>query len=172
MARKLKLLTATVMGIGLFAGLVLTAGAAEFFKGKTITFVVGFSAGGGFDIYTRLIGRHIGKHIPGNPTIVVQNRTGAGSLIAANYIYEQNEMGRLSETGLAPWSFSTYWVIRVSSSTAGSSAGLVYLRRIAPSVPSSRRAALRPWMTGSLPSGRLKSGLPGRVQQQTMARNS
>ena len=89
MARKLKLLTATVMGIGLFAGLVFTAGAAEFFKGKTITFVVGFSAGGGFDTYTRLIGRHIGKHIPGNPTIVVQNRTGAGSLIAANYIYNR-----------------------------------------------------------------------------------
>ncbi len=89
MARKLKLLTATVMGIGLFAGLVFTAGAAEFFKGKTITFVVGFSAGGGFDTYTRLIGRHISKHIPGNPTIVVQNRTGAGSLIAGNYIYNR-----------------------------------------------------------------------------------
>ena len=89
MARKLKLLTATVIGIGLFAGLVFTAGAAEFFKGKTITFVVGFSAGGGFDTYTRLIGRHISKHIPGNPQIVVQNRTGAGSLIAANYIYNR-----------------------------------------------------------------------------------
>ena len=89
MARKLKLLTAAVVGIGLFAGLVFTAGAAEFFKGKTITFVVGFSAGGGFDTYTRLIARHFGKHIPGNPRMVVQNRTGAGSLIAANYIYNR-----------------------------------------------------------------------------------
>ncbi|MFQ5853757.1 MAG: Bug family tripartite tricarboxylate transporter substrate binding protein [Candidatus Binatia bacterium] len=89
MVRKLKLLTATVVGIGLFAGLVFTATAAEFFKGKTITFVVGFSAGGGFDTYTRLIGRHISRHIPGNPQIVVQNRTGAGSLIAANYIYNR-----------------------------------------------------------------------------------
>ena len=89
MVKKLKLLTATVMGIGLFAGLVFTAGAAEFYKGKTITFVVGFSAGGGFDTYTRLIARHFSKHIPGNPGIVVQNRTGAGSLIAANYIYNR-----------------------------------------------------------------------------------
>ncbi len=89
MVRKLKLLTAAVVGIGLFASLVFTAGAAEFFKGKTITFVVGFSAGGGFDTYTRLIARHISKHIPGNPQIVVQNRTGAGSLIAANYIYNR-----------------------------------------------------------------------------------
>jgi len=71
--------------------LVATAAARadDFYKGKTITFVVGFSAGGGFDAYTRLIARHFGKHIPGNPTVVVENRTGAGSLIAANYIYNQ-----------------------------------------------------------------------------------
>ncbi len=89
MYRKLKLLTAAVVGIGLFTGLVFTAGAAGFFKGKTITFVVGFSAGGGFDTYTRLIARHFSKHVPGNPQTVVQNRAGAGSLIAANYIYNK-----------------------------------------------------------------------------------
>ena len=65
----------------------LAAGADDFFKGKTIRFVVGFSPGGGFDTYTRLIARHFGKHVPGNPRTVVQNRTGAGSMIAANYIY-------------------------------------------------------------------------------------
>jgi tripartite-type tricarboxylate transporter receptor subunit TctC len=65
------------------------ASADEFYKGKTITFVVGFSPGGGFDTYTRLIARHFAKHIPGNPTVVVENRTGAGSLIAANYLYNQ-----------------------------------------------------------------------------------
>lgn len=58
-----------------------------FFKGKTIRIVVGFSAGGGFDAYARLIARHMGKHIPANPTFVVENKTGAGSLIAANYLY-------------------------------------------------------------------------------------
>jgi tripartite-type tricarboxylate transporter receptor subunit TctC len=65
------------------------APADEFYKGKTLTFVVGFAAGGGFDTYTRLIARHFGKHVPGNPNVVVENRTGAGSLIAANYIFNQ-----------------------------------------------------------------------------------
>ena len=67
----------------------LSMGADDFFKGKTIRFVVGFSPGGGFDTYTRLIARHFGKHVPGNPRTVVQNRTGAGSMIAANYIYNR-----------------------------------------------------------------------------------
>ena len=65
------------------------ASANDFYKGKTVTFVVGFSAGGGFDTYTRLISRHFAKHVPGSPTVVVENRPGAGSLIAANYIYNQ-----------------------------------------------------------------------------------
>jgi tripartite-type tricarboxylate transporter receptor subunit TctC len=69
--------------------LVSGASAASFFKGKTITFVVGFSPGGGFDTYTRLIARHFGKHVPGNPGTVVMNRTGAGSLVAANYTYNR-----------------------------------------------------------------------------------
>src|SRR5215208_3365408 len=58
-----------------------------FYKEKTIRIVVGFSAGGGFDAYSRAIARHWGKHIPGNPTVIVENMTGAGSLIAANHIY-------------------------------------------------------------------------------------
>jgi tripartite-type tricarboxylate transporter receptor subunit TctC len=61
----------------------------RFYEGKTIRFIVGMSAGGGFDTYTRAIARHMGKHIPGNPAIVVENMTGAGSLIAANYLYNQ-----------------------------------------------------------------------------------
>jgi tripartite-type tricarboxylate transporter receptor subunit TctC len=89
MVEKFKLLTATILSISLLVGLGYTAAEAQYFKGKTITFVVGFSAGGGFDTYTRLIGRHFSKHVPGNPGIVVQNRTGAGSLIAANYIYNR-----------------------------------------------------------------------------------
>src|SRR5215475_9327132 len=57
------------------------------FEGKTIRIVVGFSAGGGFDTYSRAIARHMSKHIPGNPTIIVENMTGAGSIVAANYLY-------------------------------------------------------------------------------------
>jgi tripartite-type tricarboxylate transporter receptor subunit TctC len=61
----------------------------QYFKNKTLTFIVGAAPGGGFDTYTRLIGRHLPKHIDGNPTVVVQNMTGAGSLIAANHIYSR-----------------------------------------------------------------------------------
>lgn len=59
----------------------------DFYKGKTIRFVVGFAAGGGYDLSARVVGRHMGKHIPGNPAIIVENQTGAGSLIAANTTY-------------------------------------------------------------------------------------
>jgi tripartite-type tricarboxylate transporter receptor subunit TctC len=62
--------------------------AQDFYAGKTIRIVVGFPAGGGFDTYSRTLARHISKHIPGNPTVVVDNVTGAGSLIAANTIYK------------------------------------------------------------------------------------
>ena len=59
-----------------------------FYNAKTIRIIVGFSAGGGYDTYARLIARHMTRHIPGNPTIVVENMTGAGSLISANYLYK------------------------------------------------------------------------------------
>jgi len=67
----------------------LPVGADNFFEGKTIRFVVGAPAGGGYDTYARAVARHIGKHIPGNPTSVVENMDGAGSLIAANYTYNK-----------------------------------------------------------------------------------
>ena len=75
------------------AGLVLLAGTAraathDFYKGKTIRIVVGAAPGGGFDTYARVIARHMGRHIPGNPTIIVENMAGAGSLISANYVYK------------------------------------------------------------------------------------
>ncbi|HUK42553.1 MAG TPA: tripartite tricarboxylate transporter substrate-binding protein [Candidatus Acidoferrales bacterium] len=60
----------------------------NFYDGKTIRLVVGFSAGGGYDAYTRAIARHFGKHIAGNPSCIVDNMPGAGSLISANYIYK------------------------------------------------------------------------------------
>ncbi len=60
---------------------------ADFYKGRTVQIVVGFTAGGGYDLYARVLARHMGKHIPGNPSVVTQNMPGAGSLKAANYIY-------------------------------------------------------------------------------------
>jgi len=67
----------------------VAAAGEEFYNGKTLRFVVGFTPGGGFDVYTRAIARHITKHIPGNPTTVVENMPGAGSLISANYLYHR-----------------------------------------------------------------------------------
>jgi len=59
----------------------------EFYKGRTVNLVIGFSVGGGYDLYARHLARHIGRHIPGNPTILPQNMPGAGSLKAANFVY-------------------------------------------------------------------------------------
>jgi tripartite-type tricarboxylate transporter receptor subunit TctC len=82
---------AVLAGFGLGFGLLLTgpANSAEqpFYQGKTLQIVVGFDAGGGYDAYARLIGRTLPKYIPGNPTIVVQNKPGAGSRVAANWLY-------------------------------------------------------------------------------------
>jgi tripartite-type tricarboxylate transporter receptor subunit TctC len=59
-----------------------------FYKDKVIKVVVGFSAGGGYDTYARLIGRHMTRHISGSPTIIVENMPGAGSLVSANFLYK------------------------------------------------------------------------------------
>jgi tripartite-type tricarboxylate transporter receptor subunit TctC len=71
------------------AGLVIasaTAGAQDFYKGKTINVTVGFSPGGGYDINARAVARHLSKHVPGNPTVVVQNMPGAGSVTSVRYL--------------------------------------------------------------------------------------
>ena len=80
------LLTAAILGFIFFLGLPHHSRADEFYKGKTIRFVAGAPAGGGYDTYTRAVARHLGRHIPGNPSMVVENMEGAGSLIAANYV--------------------------------------------------------------------------------------
>jgi tripartite-type tricarboxylate transporter receptor subunit TctC len=62
-------------------------GPAEFYKGKNVELYIGYSVGGAYDLYTRVLARHLGKHIPGNPTIVPKNLEGAGSLRLANWLY-------------------------------------------------------------------------------------
>jgi tripartite-type tricarboxylate transporter receptor subunit TctC len=62
-------------------------GVAEFYKGRNIDLYIGYSAGGAYDLYARLLSRHFGKHMPGNPTVVPKNMTGAGSLVLANWLY-------------------------------------------------------------------------------------
>ena len=80
-------------GLGAFAlALAATAPAAaqqsvaDFYKGKNIDLYIGYSAGGGYDVYARSLARHMGRFIPGNPTIVPKNMPGAGSLKALQYV--------------------------------------------------------------------------------------
>lgn len=63
------------------------AAVAAFYQGKTVKIIVGYTAGGGYDTYARTLAAHIGKNIPGNPTVIVENMDGAGSIKALNYIY-------------------------------------------------------------------------------------
>jgi tripartite-type tricarboxylate transporter receptor subunit TctC len=80
--------------IGLFAGLTLALAGAqaraqtveEFYKGRNLTLIIGAGAGAGYDVYGRLLARHLSRHIPGQPRIVVQNMPGAGGIKAANYL--------------------------------------------------------------------------------------
>jgi tripartite-type tricarboxylate transporter receptor subunit TctC len=60
----------------------------NFYAGKTIQLIIGFSAGGGYDLYARTVARYLARHIPGNPTVLPQNLPGAGSLRSANYLYQ------------------------------------------------------------------------------------
>ncbi|MEX0752129.1 MAG: tripartite tricarboxylate transporter substrate-binding protein [Xanthobacteraceae bacterium] len=85
-------LVAWAAPLAMIAGMLMAASAradsvSDFYKGKQISMIVGYSPGGGYDTYGRLMAKYIGKNIPGNPTVVVQNMPGAGSLKAANYIY-------------------------------------------------------------------------------------
>jgi len=77
-----------LLALALFASNAAAAEPANFYQGKTVRIIVGLAAGGGYDLYARTLARHLGKHIPGNPAVVVENMTGAGSIIAANYLYK------------------------------------------------------------------------------------
>ena len=66
----------------------ISAAPSDFYEGKTIRIIVGFSPGGGYDALARMLSRHMPKYIPGRPTIIVENMTGAGSLLAANHIFK------------------------------------------------------------------------------------
>jgi tripartite-type tricarboxylate transporter receptor subunit TctC len=87
----------TAKSAGIFAACALAIAALlrpaaaqsleEFYRGKNVTIAIGFSVGGGYDLYARLLARHIGKHIPGQPNVIAQNREGAGSQRATLYLY-------------------------------------------------------------------------------------
>jgi hypothetical protein len=73
--------------LALFPAAAGAQSTADFYKGKNVDMMIGYSVGGGYDVYARLIARHLGKHIPGNPTVTPKNMEGAGSLRLANWLY-------------------------------------------------------------------------------------
>src|SRR5262245_18448667 len=82
--------------LSLGAGVLLTAspltpatadGVADFYRGRTLSLVFGLEVGTGYDTYARVLARHLGRHIPGNPNIVVQNMVGASGIVASNCLY-------------------------------------------------------------------------------------
>ena len=88
MKRSMLALLTALLAASAFATTPVSADAVtDFYKKKRLTLYVGFSAGGGYDRYSRTLARHMGRHIPGKPRIVVKNRTGAGSMILTNELY-------------------------------------------------------------------------------------
>jgi tripartite-type tricarboxylate transporter receptor subunit TctC len=75
------------LALALLGALAAAPAAAQYYAGKTVTVVVGYKTGGGYDATARLLARHLQKHIPGKPTVIVQNMPGANSIIAANHTY-------------------------------------------------------------------------------------
>ncbi len=107
MNKKFLCLVKLAIGLTFVVGASATALGEEFYKGKTILFIVGPPPGGGYDTYTRAFARHISKYIPGNPTPIVQNMPGDGQLIAAHYIYK-----RAKPDGLTVWVWNSAHVLR------------------------------------------------------------
>jgi tripartite-type tricarboxylate transporter receptor subunit TctC len=94
-------LAALILISALASALAATDAVSQFYKGKTISIVVGFNVGGGYDGYARLVAQYWGKYIPGNPSIIVRNMPGAGGLIAGNYfahkaVKDGTEIGMIS----------------------------------------------------------------------------
>src|SRR5829696_6412973 len=85
MLKSVLALSAAIYAV-LFADPVRAQADAEIYKGKTLDLYIGYSAGGGYDVYGRLVARHIGKHLPGKPSVVPKNMEGAGSLRLANWL--------------------------------------------------------------------------------------
>src|SRR6201987_1176295 len=97
-----------VAALTALASVALADGVADFYKSRSISMIIGYSVGGGYDAYARLLAHYIGKHIPGEPSIVPQQMTGAGSMRSANYIFsvapkDGSVLGTFSRSmGIAP----------------------------------------------------------------------
>ena len=149
---------------------------ADFYRGRTVNLVVGYGPGGGYDLCARLVARHIGRYIPGNPTVVVQNMPGAGSLRAANYLYTvapndgatigtiARDMPLLAVLGNVPGvRFDPRKLVWLgSSSDFANDAHILMVRGDAPvkSIEDARRAGGPPLVLGSTAAGTSGSDVP------------
>jgi tripartite-type tricarboxylate transporter receptor subunit TctC len=141
---------------------------ADFYRGRQITLIVGYGAGGGYDVYARLIARHLGKYIPGNPTVIVQNMPGAASLRAVNYLYNvapkdgtvigtfARDMPLIAIMGSPNAKFDPRGLTWLgSASSYANDAYLLFARRDAPvqSIEDARRPGGPPLVLGSTAEG-------------------
>ena len=149
---------------------------ADFYRGRTVALVVGYGPGGGYDLCARLVARHIGRHIPGRPTVVVQNMPGAGSLRAANYLYTvapkdgatigtiARDMPMLAVLGNMPGvRFDPRKFVWLgSSSSFADDAHILMVRGDAPvkSIEDARRAGGPPLVLGSTAEGTSGNDVP------------
>ncbi len=165
-----------LMLISMPAAAVHADGVADFYRGRAINLVVGYGPGGGYDLCARLVARHIGRYIPGSPTVVVQNMPGAGSLRAANYLYTvaPNDgatvgtiardmpllaiLGNISGVRFDPRKF--VWL--GSSSNFANDAHILMVRSDAPvkSIEDARRAGGPPLVLGSTAEGTSGNDVP------------
>jgi tripartite-type tricarboxylate transporter receptor subunit TctC len=117
---------------------------ADFYKGKSVNIVVGHEPATGFDIYARVLARHLGRHIPGNPNIVVQNMTGASGLTAANWLYNvAPKDGTVMATFVHTIPFESLMGTARRGSIRQSSLGSATWRRASPSAASPRAPGSR-----------------------------
>ena len=138
----------------LFGGAPVAVNAQDF-QDKTIRFVVGYSPGGLFDLYTRVIARHFAKHVSGNPTVIVENMTGASGIIAANYVYNVAKPDGLTiGAWAAPLVLQHIMGTKRLDSTAASSVIWACQAHTTPSARLTRKAASQIWTTGLPPNGR------------------
>jgi tripartite-type tricarboxylate transporter receptor subunit TctC len=89
MVREHRAAACSLIGLAalVWSGMVRAQGVEAFYRGRTIDMIVGYPPGGSNDLYARIVARHFGEHLPGNPTVVLRGMPGAGSVVAANYIY-------------------------------------------------------------------------------------
>jgi tripartite-type tricarboxylate transporter receptor subunit TctC len=167
------LVTATV---AVSAALAHADAVADFYRGRPVNLVVGYGPGGGYDIYARLLARHLGRFIPGHPTIVVQNMPGAGSLRAVNYLYniapkDGSTFGMFSRNmpligllgGNANVAFDPRKLTWLgSSSSFVNDAYVLIVRKDAPvkSIEEARRHDLPPLVLGGTAEGATGSDVP------------